>query len=92
LIISINQYEKNTSYCWSGFPFFLFNGCSFCTHFVAEQRFREDLNQYRNNGWSLLGLYQRLEAQGKKKEVMEAKKQYDKAFVKAYIDLKSVRY
>ena len=31
---------------------------------VAEQRFREDLGLYRNNGWSLDGLYRSLEAQG----------------------------
>jgi len=59
---------------------------------LAEQRFREDLNQYRNNGWSLFGLYQSLEAQGKKKEAMEVKKEFDKAFAKADITLKSVRY
>jgi len=58
----------------------------------AEQRFREDLNLYRKNGWSLYGLYQSLQAQGKKKEAMEAKKEFDKAFAKADITLKSVRY
>ncbi len=59
---------------------------------LAEQRFREDLNQYRKNGWSLYGLYQSLELQGKKKEAMEVKKEFDKAFAKADITLKSVRY
>lgn len=59
---------------------------------LAEQRFREDLNQYRKNGWSLYGLYQSLETQGKKKEAMEIKKEFDKAFAKADITLKSVRY
>lgn len=59
---------------------------------LAEQRFREDLNQYRNNGWSLYGLYQSLELQGKKKEAMEVKKEFDKAFAKSDVTLKSVRY
>jgi tetratricopeptide (TPR) repeat protein len=59
---------------------------------LAEQRFREDLTQYRDNGWSLLGLYQSLQAQGKKNEAIEVKKKFDKAFAKADITLKSVRY
>jgi len=59
---------------------------------LAEQRFREDLNQYRNNGWSLHGLHQSLLAQGKKKEAALVKKEFDKAFAKADISLKSVRY
>lgn len=59
---------------------------------LAEQRFLEDLNQYRKNGWSLYGLYQSLQAQGKKKEALEVKKEFDKAFAKADINLKSVRY
>lgn len=59
---------------------------------LAEQQFREDLNLYRNNGWSLFGLYQSLEAQGKKKEAKEVKVKFDLAFAKADITLKSVRY
>jgi tetratricopeptide (TPR) repeat protein len=59
---------------------------------LAEQRFREDLNQYRKNGWSLFGLYQSLQAQGKKNEAIEVKKEFDRAFAKADVTLKSVRY
>ncbi len=59
---------------------------------LAEQRFREDLNQYRNNGWSLFGLYESLTAQGKKSEAIEVKKEFDRAFAKSDIKLKSVRY
>ncbi|MBK8290129.1 MAG: hypothetical protein IPK96_03365 [Flammeovirgaceae bacterium] len=59
---------------------------------LAEQRFREDLNLYRDNGWSLFGLYQSLEAQGKKKEAKEVKAKFDVAFAKTDIVLKSVRY
>jgi len=59
---------------------------------LAEQRFREDLNQYRNNGWSLHGLHQSLQAQGKKKEAALVKKEFEKAFAKSDVSLKSVRY
>jgi tetratricopeptide (TPR) repeat protein len=59
---------------------------------LAELRFREDLNQYRKNGWSLFGLYQSLQAQGKKNEATAVKKEFDKAFANADITLKSVRY
>ncbi|MBX2895572.1 MAG: hypothetical protein KF763_09015 [Cyclobacteriaceae bacterium] len=56
---------------------------------LAEKQFREDLNQYRKNGWSLQGLYQSLEAQGKKQEAIHVKKEFDKAFSKADITLKT---
>jgi tetratricopeptide (TPR) repeat protein len=59
---------------------------------LAEQRFREDLKMYRNNGWSLFGLYQALEVQGKTKEAMQVKKEFDKAFAKADVKLKSSRF
>ncbi len=59
---------------------------------LAEQRFREDLIQYRKNGWSLFGLYQSLNAQGKKSEATAVKKEFDRAFAKSDITLKSVRY
>jgi tetratricopeptide (TPR) repeat protein len=58
----------------------------------AEQRFREDLRLYRNNGWSLFGLYQSLEAQGKKNEATQIKREFDKAFAKADVKLKSPRF
>ncbi len=59
---------------------------------LAEQRFREDLKQYRNNGWSLFGLYQSLEAQGKKSEAIDVKKEFEKAFAKADIKLTAARF
>jgi len=59
---------------------------------LAEQRFREDLNQYRNNGWSLHGLHQSLLAQSKKKEAADVKKKFDQAFAESDIRLTSVRY
>ncbi len=56
---------------------------------VAEQKFREDLNIYRNNGWSLLGLAQSLEAQGKSKEAVEIRKEFNKAFARSDIKPKA---
>ncbi|MBX2962436.1 MAG: hypothetical protein KF687_07985 [Cyclobacteriaceae bacterium] len=58
---------------------------------AAEQRFREDLTFYRNNGWSLFGLYQSLEFQGKKNEALQVKKEFDKAFAKSDLKLKAPR-
>jgi tetratricopeptide (TPR) repeat protein len=59
---------------------------------LAEQRFREDLKSYRNNGWSLYGLYQSQLAQKKTKEAQLTKKEFDKAFGKADVTLKAVRF
>lgn len=58
----------------------------------AEQRFREDLAQYRDNGWSLYGLHQSLLAQGKRAEAAVVKKKFDMAFSKADIKLSSTRF
>lgn len=58
---------------------------------AAEKRFREDLTFYKNNGWSLFGLYQSLEAQGKKSEATQVKKEYEKAFAKSELKLKTPR-
>jgi tetratricopeptide (TPR) repeat protein len=59
---------------------------------LAEQRFREDLKSYRNNGWSLYGLYQSLIAQKKSKEAGQIKKEFDKAFSKSDITLNRARF
>lgn len=59
---------------------------------LAERHFRDDLKIYRDNGWSLFGLYQSLQAQGKTHEAADVKKGFDKAFAKADIKLKSARY
>jgi tetratricopeptide (TPR) repeat protein len=58
----------------------------------AEKKFREDLNQYRNNGWSLYGLFKSLEAQGKVKEAQTVKQQYEVAFAKADINLATSKF
>jgi tetratricopeptide (TPR) repeat protein len=59
---------------------------------LAEVRFREDLKQYRNNGWSLYGLYRSLELQGKQKEAREIKRLFETAFANADIKPTSSRF
>ncbi len=46
----------------------------------AEQIFKEDLVILRQNGWSLMGLYQSLELQGKIEEARAVKKEFDIAW------------
>lgn len=58
----------------------------------AEKYFREDLKQYRDNGWSLYGLRQALLAQNKRKEAAEEEKKYKAAFAQADIQISSSRY
>jgi tetratricopeptide (TPR) repeat protein len=57
----------------------------------AEKIFREDLKAYANNGWSLYGLYQSLDKQGKNAEAAAAKKEFEKAFARADVKLNSAR-
>ena len=49
----------------------------------AEKVYREDLVWNPGNGWSLLGLYQSLEAQGKSQELNDIKALYMRSFSKA---------
>jgi tetratricopeptide (TPR) repeat protein len=49
----------------------------------AEKVYREDLLWNPGNGWSLLGLYQSLEAQGKSQELKKIKVLYMQSFSKA---------
>lgn len=58
----------------------------------AEENFREDLKLYRDNGWSLLGLAQSLEAQGNNKEAAEVRKKLTKAFTKSDVKPKTARF
>jgi tetratricopeptide (TPR) repeat protein len=58
----------------------------------AEQVYRDDLKKYPNNGWSLLGLRQSLEAQGKKEEAKQAEKEFKRAWKKADVKLVASRF
>jgi hypothetical protein len=53
--------------------------------------YKEDLKMYRENGWSLMGLYQSLVGQGKENEAKEVKKRFDKAWAHADISINSSR-
>jgi tetratricopeptide (TPR) repeat protein len=53
----------------------------------AEIIYKEDLEVLRQNGWSLMGLYQSLTAQGKLDEAKVIKAEYDKAWENSDIEL-----
>jgi tetratricopeptide (TPR) repeat protein len=53
----------------------------------AESVYREDLDEFPRNGWSLFGLWQSLEAQGKSNEANQVKTQFDEAWKHADIEL-----
>jgi len=54
---------------------------------AAEQAFRDDLNIYPDNGWSLYGLAQSLQAQGKAAEAETIQQRYQQAWQYADIGL-----
>ena len=58
----------------------------------AEKVYREDLHYHPQNGWSLFGLVQCLEAQGKNDEAKSVKKQFDHAWADADVTLTSSRF
>ena len=51
----------------------------------AEKVYRDDLAWNPGNGWSVLGLYQALKAQGKTKELAQLKKKYLHSFSEAEV-------
>ena len=53
----------------------------------AEKIYKEDLEILRQNGWSLMGLYNSLVAQDKLEEAQKIKMEYDKAWEHADIDI-----
>ena len=53
----------------------------------AASVYLKELEQLRNNGWALMGLYQSYKAQGMSKEAAEAKARFDKAWAKADIEI-----
>ncbi|TXE19995.1 hypothetical protein ES692_01680 [Psychroserpens burtonensis] len=54
---------------------------------AAEKIYREDLDILRQNGWSLMGLYKSLLAQGKNEEAIIIKREFDNAWQDADIDI-----
>ena len=57
----------------------------------AEAVYREDLRQYPKNGWSLLGLHQSLQAQGKGAEADWAARGFESAWARADVELSRSR-
>jgi tetratricopeptide (TPR) repeat protein len=58
----------------------------------AEQIYREDLKIYPNNGWSLYGLAQSLQAQGKTHEAQKVQQRFEKAWKYADVKLTASRF
>jgi tetratricopeptide (TPR) repeat protein len=58
----------------------------------AEQMYREDLKIYPNNGWSLYGLAQSLQVQGKTKEAQEVQQRFEKVWKYADVKLTASRF
>lgn len=57
----------------------------------AEAVYREDLKRNPNNGWSLFGLSETLRASGKSEAADEAKRQFEQAWIRADVKLRSSR-
>jgi len=55
----------------------------------AEKIYKEDLDIIRQNGWSLIGLYQSYIAQGKMDEAKAIKQEFDKAWQYSDIEINS---
>nr|WP_298790162.1 hypothetical protein [uncultured Allomuricauda sp.] len=53
----------------------------------AEKVYREDLKVLRQNGWSLMGLYNSLSAQGKSDEAKVVKEEFDQAWEHADLNI-----
>lgn len=53
----------------------------------AEQVYREDLDRHRENGWSLKGLQQSLEGQGRTADAQQVKKRFDKVWKDADVPI-----
>lgn len=53
----------------------------------AEKVYKEDLANLRQNGWSLMGLYKSLMAQGKIKEAEKVKTEFDEAWQYSDIEI-----
>lgn len=55
----------------------------------AERSYREDLDRFPENGWSLYGLAQSLEAQGRGTEAEAVRRRFDAAWAHADVELTS---
>jgi hypothetical protein len=55
----------------------------------AERVYRENLRDFRNNGWTLFGLSQSLRAQGKTAEAKRVDESFQRAWKNADVTLKA---
>jgi tetratricopeptide (TPR) repeat protein len=58
----------------------------------AEQVYREDLTRFPENGWSLFGLAQSLEAQGQSSEAAEVRTQFLRVWQHSDVELTASRF
>ena len=59
---------------------------------MAEKVYREDLERFPDNGWSLFGLYQSLRGQNKALDADKVKAQFDDVWQHADVELKASRF
>ena len=59
---------------------------------AAERVYRDDLHEWKNNGWSLFGLTEALKRQGKTKEANNAAAAFAKAWTRADVKLTESRF
>lgn len=57
----------------------------------AEAVYRQDLVDYPRNGWSMFGLMQSLEAQGREQEAAEVRERFETAWAEADVELMASR-
>ena len=55
----------------------------------AEAVYREDLREFRENGWALFGLWQSLRQQGRNNEALKVRIQFQKAWNGADVKLEA---
>ena len=58
----------------------------------AEAVYREDLKDFRDNGWALYGLLQALRGQGQIREADEVEELFEKVWARADVTLTSSRF
>jgi tetratricopeptide (TPR) repeat protein len=58
----------------------------------SEESFREDLEIFPRNGWSLMGLMRSLEAQGKESEAEAVRLNFEEVWIHADVEISSSRY
>ncbi|RIA10108.1 tetratricopeptide repeat protein [Flavobacteriaceae bacterium MAR_2010_72] len=56
---------------------------------AAEKVYKKDLEDLRQNGWSLMGLYQSLKAQGKQKDAEKIKAEFDTAWQESDVEIQT---